>query len=322
MPCALEAPPPDRPEVPPGGRRPVGQFLLGLGVYVLAQVVAALVVVPFLLGSGRGMAGLTTLLITDPAASTAFFVLYAALSLGGYATITRWLALGEFRATFRRPGIGRELLVGVAIGTALMSAGVGILAVIGVYEGLDPRLDVGLVMGLAMGLGAAFGEEVFFRGFMFRLLNARLGSTVAVLVTGAVFGMSHAANPGAGLWGGISITLLAGLLLSGAYLLTGRLWLGIGIHFAWNAVQSGVFGIVVSGATSNRGILDGRLTGPEWLSGGSTGIEGSVPLVVLSVVAGAILIILAVRQGWWRSLRVARCDVARAKSLQAVTPTS
>lgn len=298
---------------PTGGRRPLGQFFLGAGLYVAAQLGAVLVVLPLLLASGQGTDGMLNLLLTEPVVSTAFFLGYAVLSLAGFALISRRLAPRTFQVTFRCRGVVRELRVGAAIGAALMTLGVGLLAVLGVYQGRDARLDVGLVMGIAMGIGAACGEEVFFRGFMFRLLNARFGSAVALLVTGIVFGMSHAANPGAGVFGGVAITLSAGLLLPGAYMVIGRLWLAIGIHFAWNAVQSGIFGIVVSGATSTRGIFAGTLTGPIWLSGGSLGIEGSVPLIVMSLLAGAALLGLAVRQGKWRSFRDARREVTEAK---------
>ena len=43
-------------------------------------------------------------------------------------------------------------------------------------------------------------------------------------------------------------------LLAAAYMLTRRLWLCIGIHFAWNFTQGGIFSAAVSGgATKGTG---------------------------------------------------------------------
>ena len=48
----------------------------------------------------------------------------------------------------------------------------------------------------------------------------------------------------------LAIALEAGVMLAAAYLLTGRLWLSMGIHFAWNFTQGGIFGAAVSGRSA------------------------------------------------------------------------
>lgn len=94
-----------------------------------------------------------------------------------------------------------------------------------------------------------------------------------------------------------AIVLAAGPLLNAAYLLTRRLWLPIGIHLAWNAAQSALFGIDVSGSGSGRGLFESELRGAEWLSGGSMGIEGSIVLVAIGTAFGVGLTVLAHRRG-------------------------
>jgi hypothetical protein len=53
------------------------------------------------------------------------------------------------------------------------------------------------------------------------------------------------------------------------------------------------------------GLLQGRLSGPEWLSGGAFGAEASVVAVVVCLAAGAFFIARAIQRGqivqpFWR----------------------
>jgi hypothetical protein len=69
-------------------------------------------------------------------------------------------------------------------------------------------------------------------------------------------------------------------------MVTRRLWLAIGIHFAWNFTQGGIFGVAVSGIQAN-GLLQATLSGPELLSGGAFGAEASIIAVIVCLAAGA-----------------------------------
>ena len=77
-------------------------------------------------------------------------------------------------------------------------------------------------------------------------------------------------NPNATLFSSFAIAMEAGVLLGAAYVLTRRLWLAVGIHFAWNFTQGGIFGGRVSGITMD-GLLESQLSGPTLFSGGSSG---------------------------------------------------
>lgn len=325
IPQYLPVAPPGPPTLPvgPGGRLPLLQALLGAVLFFVAQLFAGLaggaVVALTMLDRLRGDGGTIDpsqgmqLLLGDPAAATVYFGTYAVVSMIGFALLLRAFARADFHDTFRRRGIVGELSAGTLLGAGLIGVGGLILLALGVYRGTDPALNGGILIGTMLGVGAAFGEEVFFRGFLLRLLDARFGSTVAVAVLTVVFGLVHVSNGGAGVYGAVAIMISAGLLLNVAYILTGRLWLPIGIHFAWNAMQSAVFGTDVSGSGSGRGLFAGHLAGPDWLSGGTVGMEGSVVVIALGLAAGVALTVLAVRRGRWRSWSTARAEVARAK---------
>lgn len=55
-----------------------------------------------------------------------------------------------------------------------------------------------------------------------------------------------AKTPGATMQGLVSISIWAGLLLCPCCVLTQRLWLGIGLHVAWNSTQGGDYSGIVS----------------------------------------------------------------------------
>jgi len=89
-----------------------------------------------------------------------------------------------------------------------------------------------LAMLVEVLFGAAFGEEVFFRGYLFERLGRLLGGgarakTAIVLSTALLFGALHAFDQG--LAGAQQATLI-GLVFGGLYLATGRLWASMAAH--------------------------------------------------------------------------------------------
>ncbi|WP_030559105.1 CPBP family intramembrane glutamic endopeptidase, partial [Streptomyces exfoliatus] len=88
---------------------------------------------------------------------------------------------------------------------------------------------------------AAATEEVMFRGVLFRLVEERTGTWIALSLSGLVFGLVHLLNPHADLWGAVAIAIEAGGMLGAAYIATRSLWLPIGLHFGWNFAAAGIF---------------------------------------------------------------------------------
>lgn len=199
------------------------------------------------------------------------------------------------------PGMGRELAAGLAIGAALCVLTVSILMLLGVYrvEGINP-LSVTLP-ALSMALSSAVLEELMWRGGLFRIVEDWLGSWIALAVSALVFGLSHYAPVDGALWGSFSITMEAGVLLAAAYLVTRRLWICMGVHFAWNFAQSGLFSGIVSGAFNQPGLIKPVVEGPALLTGGAFGLEASVVAVLACTLAGAIMLVAARRRGHIRS---------------------
>jgi membrane protease YdiL (CAAX protease family) len=218
-----------------------------------------------------------------------------------------WLMV---RAMERRPA--RELWpsravalipAGALVGAGLFAATIGILALMGVahVDGFAPGQS--LVAATNMAVLAAVGEDLIFRGAIFRICEEMFGTLIALLVSAALFGAIHLANPSATPASGAAIALEAGLLLGACYAAARSLWLPIGLHFGWNFVESGIFGSVVSG-NAFQGLFHTTLTGPETLTGGKFGPEASVVAVAVCALAAIVFLALAVRRGEWMGLRI------------------
>jgi membrane protease YdiL (CAAX protease family) len=213
----------------------------------------------------------------------------SATALGCYALAVR---LGEGRGARElalRPALS-GLVVGAAIGLLMMAVLMGAMVVIGLYDitliGAAPAWT-----GLSLALQAAVTEELWMRALLLRLLWRAFGHVPAFAVAALVFGALHLANPGATALAGVTVAV-AGLMFCALYALTGRLWVPIGLHLAWNFAQGYLFGATVSGNDLGGSIAvsTARADTEAWLTGGAFGPEASVfaLLLVSAVTVGAL----------------------------------
>jgi membrane protease YdiL (CAAX protease family) len=137
-------------------------------------------------------------------------------------------------------------------------------------------------------------EELLIRGVMFRIAEQAWGSRRALLFSTLLFVAAHL--PGEISLMGVLVTAAASLAFTAAYQLSRRLWLPMGMHFAWNYLFSAVFSVPVSGHEA-RGWLLGSMRGPEWLSGGAYGVEASALALLVWALASALLLRLAHARG-------------------------
>jgi membrane protease YdiL (CAAX protease family) len=195
------------------------------------------------------------------------------------------------------PGAAANLGKGLLAGALLFSAVVAAASLVGTYRIVREDHWAELVLPLFVtGIAPGFMEELLFRGILFRWIEEWGGSWAALVVTSALFGIAHFLNPGATWFSSFAVAVEAGLLLGGAYMLTRSLWMPIGLHAAWNFTQGAIFGVPVSGMPAT-GLFEGRLSGPEILSGGPFGLEASVIALVIATAAGAGFVRLALRRG-------------------------
>lgn len=220
----------------------------------------------------------------------------AAVAIAIYLACRRWI---ERRANDELPldTFARDGLWGLAIGAGLFTLATGIVAALGGIR-IAGVNGWGAIWGmLAMAVTSGTIEEILFRGILLRHIETMLGTWAALFITSALFGAAHLANPGASMFAAFAIAMEAGILLGAAYLWRRSLWLPIGIHAAWNFTQGWVFSVPVSGGTAPDGLLVTVREGPEWLTGGTFGLEASVIALTVAAGAGVYLLVRVARQG-------------------------
>lgn len=128
-------------------------------------------------------------------------------------------------------------------------------------------------------------EEILARGFLFSSVAVKNSIPVGIVVSSIFFSLIHLGNDGLSLIPILDLTLF-GILAALYYLKTGSIWGISGAHAAWNCFQGNVFGFPVSGTDAGTAFISVKQQGPDWLSGGAFGVEGSL----ISVTAQALVI--------------------------------
>jgi len=127
-------------------------------------------------------------------------------------------------------------------------------------------------------------EELPLRGYALSNLMESINKYVAVSIIAVLFGLLHVNNANVNFIGLLNVSLL-GVLIGIYYVYKKNLWVPIIFHMFWNYFQSIVFGYNVSGLDIGFSILDTKITGNELITGGDFGIEGSLVLTVVTIVA-------------------------------------
>lgn len=180
----------------------------------------------------------------------------------------------------------RELAGGVAFAVVLIAAADALIVL---FTPLFHARGTGFpwIETLTVFLPAALHEELVFRGYPYQLLR-RWRPRVALVASSAVFAAMHAGNAGVTPLSLLNV-FLGGVVLVLAYERHRRLWMPIGLHLAWNLMSGPVLGYGVSGFDISRSLFVTIVTGPPLLTGGAFGIEGSVLMTGMEVVAVAVL---------------------------------
>ena len=222
-------------------------------------------------------------------------IVAAAIILGFYALFVRWME-GHWPTDLSLRRLIPHTLLGLLVGFVFMTLVVSTIVATGSaimdWNGFlaDRQLDMFMLY-----LAVAVGEEMIFRGVVFRWIDERWNTWIALLVSAIGFGLIHISNDNATWWSSLAIAIEAGLLLGAAYKWSGSLWVPIGIHWAWNYTQGHIFGLAVSGNSTSVTMLNTVASGPDIITGGAFGPEASIVAVVL----GAFFTIVFMFNGYW-----------------------
>lgn len=98
---------------------------------------------------------------------------------------------------------------------------------------------------------AAVIEEITARGILFRLITDKWNVVAGLVVSSIVFGLVHLFNPNSTALSCLRIAITGGWLCAITYAYHRTLWVPIGIHWAWNYIQSNIFEHSVPGSALN-----------------------------------------------------------------------
>ena len=191
---------------------------------------------------------------------------------------------------------GTKFWQGAIVGYASISVLLGSLRIAGAFrlngialQGIEPW-KYAMLWGSVFVIVGLF-EESFFRGYCLFTLASGIGFWPAAIFLSLAFGYVHHGNSGE-TWVGAFAAGLVGLLFCLLLRRTGDLWMPIGFHAAWDWGETYFYGVPDSGQVATGHLFNANFSGPQWLTGGTVGPEGSyfcIALLVVLLLAFALL---------------------------------
>jgi len=124
-------------------------------------------------------------------------------------------------------------------------------------------------------------EEYMLRGYFLYTLAEGIGFWPAAIIQAILFAGIHIGNGGETKIGIVAAGFFA-LFAAATLWRTGNLWLAVGAHAGWDWGQSYFFGVNDSGFQAPGHLLNPHVSqGPDWLTGGTVGPEGSAVTLIL-----------------------------------------
>ena len=212
--------------------------------------------------------------------------------------VAAWIAFVERRNAgtigLTRAGAVPGLSGGVVAGVAMPSAVVACIWLAGAYEpnALFPAAQSPGALVAIAGLFVCFLvqasiEEIIFRGWLTSVITRRMNIIVAVLLSSLLFTLLHFSRGQP--WLVTGNILLFAFFASAWSISSNNIWGVMGWHAGWNWIIATGFEVPVTGLDAGVPALTVSLVpaGPDFLTGGAQGPEGSI-FCTLFLVCGII----------------------------------
>lgn len=196
---------------------------------------------------------------------------------------------------FAPQGFIKNATIGTLLGFTLQSLTILVIYLNNSYTVVTVNPISFILIPFAIMFTVAIIEEILVRGIIFRIIEEKLGSYIALIISALLFGILHLANAHSTILSSLCITM-AGFLFGAAFIYSRNLWFPIALHFAWNFTQSGIFGAITSGNEKTSSLLEAKIQGAEFVTGGQFGPEGSIQATIICLIATVILLVLNVKQ--------------------------
>ena len=261
---------------------------LAWGCYLVLGVLAFLII--------PGVVGYVLLLNIPAYAAVPLSTIAAVATLYAFKKYLSWYAEDSESLSFG--GKMRMIGIGWAVSVVNFLAIIVCLFLCGCYRIVNVEFDVASQLSwLSLFLLVGVVEEVIFRGILFRLIADKWNIAVGLTTSSLLFGLAHLGNPGATLWAALAIALASGWLFGMAYAYHQTIWVPVGMHWAWNYLEGGVFGCAVSGTPLDyRPLITPKISGTDLLSGGAFGPEASIICVAIGMGISIVYTVLYIKK--------------------------
>jgi hypothetical protein len=194
-----------------------------------------------------------------------------------------------------RDGAIAQWLAGAAVSGLIVSSFVLLIDLVGDFRILEYRGGLQLVSNLATFTNGSLLQELVLLCVVFRLVEEVFGTWASLVGSLAIFAGLHLANEAQTLTS-VAMLMFSSLILVAPFILSRKIYLSWGFHAGWNFAQAGVFGMLNSGIAF-KGWMISEVIGPEWLTGGAVGIEGSPLAVAIDFLVGLGILLYARKRG-------------------------
>ncbi|NOU39629.1 MAG: CPBP family intramembrane metalloprotease [Ferruginibacter sp.] len=188
----------------------------------------------------------------------------------------------------------KEMFGGFFLGFFTISLSIFILYLLGYYQAISISTANYSIKFFTVLMFAALVEDLFHRGLIVRVCENWLGTNLT-LVIAMLVELQHIYNPNSNLYS-LLYYLIWGFTMAMMFVYTKRIWLPYFFHIGWNFSQP-FYGSNLTGLNDMGSIIQSKFTGPELLTGGAVGIEGSIFTASFLLLIGIALYYLAKREG-------------------------
>jgi uncharacterized protein len=209
-------------------------------------------------------------------------IVFFIVSVGVTYAFRRWIDHRSFMSLgFAFDDRWREALAGGMLAVFIISAASLLLKASGHLKWteiiFDPRTLFLSFGGIVL---TALAEELIFRGYILNNLMTSFPKWIALLISAILFMTFHWTTLG---FFPLANSLVLGLILGLNYIYTRNLWFSICFHIGWKFMAGPMLGF--SGDESFQTLLQTEMNGDENITGGTSGLEGSVLLLAVSLIA-------------------------------------
>ena len=188
----------------------------------------------------------------------------------------------------------KEMFGGFFFGFFTISLSIFILYLLSHYQALSITTTHYSARFFTVLIFAALVEDLFHRGLIVRVCENWLGTNLTIVIAMLVE-MQHIFNPNSNLFS-LFLYMIWGFTMAMMFIYTKRIWLPFFFHLGWNFAQP-FYGSNLTGTNDMGSIIQSKFTGPELLTGGAVGIEGSIFTASFLLIIGIVLYYLAKKEG-------------------------